>query len=121
MCRTGLGGSLLFSVEDNEVSLYVIQTLLQLTILEERQTQNNISSSIKATTKSGVIIIQYFFPAAESESLHLSINLVIKCTKIALVQWGRDTSYRFGVSGTYNVKNCSTHTRLLYSYRFILL
>lgn len=34
----GNGGSLLFSVEDKEVSLDIIHSLLQLTVLEERQT-----------------------------------------------------------------------------------
>lgn len=64
MCRAANGASLLLSVEDNEVSLDIIQSLLQLTILEERQTQNNISNSMitagnseKATTKSLVIIV----------------------------------------------------------------
>lgn len=64
MCRAANGASLLFSVEDNKVSLDIIQSLLQLTVLEERQTQNNISNSVitagnseKATTKSLVIIV----------------------------------------------------------------
>lgn len=64
-CREG--GSLLFSVEDNEVPLDIIQPLLQLSVLEERQAQNNISismisagSSEKAKTKSDPIISHYF-------------------------------------------------------------
>ena len=44
--------SLLFSVEDNEVSLDIIQSLLQLTILEERQTQKNITDSTTTAGKS---------------------------------------------------------------------
>ena len=38
-----VGGSLLFSVEDDEVSLDVIHSLLHLTVLEERQQIKNHS------------------------------------------------------------------------------
>lgn len=43
----------LFSVEDNEVSLNIVQTLLQLPILEEAETrQNHISNPATAAANS---------------------------------------------------------------------
>lgn len=100
-CREG--GSLLFSVEDNEVPLDIIQPLLQLSVLEERQAQNNISismisagSSEKAKTKMIRSLVIIFL------SYRIRIDY-IKCRSVVLLSLVRDITVQQAIHTTFRI------------------